>query len=154
WKRMRWTRRGARPGPTSRAHPTSPIAPAAADIAGAASRARLPAPASNRPRRALPRRSAPPYLGDVEPLTPPVQQLGPYRLVRELGRGGQGQVWLAEDLRLKRKVALKVMTHLGPGSEPMLARFRREAEVASRLDHPGICGVHDTGVDSGVAWIA
>ncbi len=57
-------------------------------------------------------------------------RLGPYRLIKELGRGGQGIVWLAEDTRLGRKVALKVLSGLGPDAEGHLARFRREAELA------------------------
>ncbi len=77
-----------------------------------------------------------------------------YRILRELGRGGQGQVFLAEDTRLRRRVALKVLRHFGPGSEEVFARFRREAEVASRLDHPSICAVYDAGIEQGVAWIA
>ncbi len=80
--------------------------------------------------------------------------IGPYRPLRELGRGGQGVVHLAEDVRLRRRVALKVLDGLGPGSEVLLARFRREAEVAARLDHPGICAVLDAGADGGRAWIA
>jgi tetratricopeptide (TPR) repeat protein len=81
-------------------------------------------------------------------------RLGPYRLIKELGRGGQGVVWLAEDARLGRKVALKVLSGLGARAESTLARFRREAELASKLDHPGICGVHDTGIEGGVPYIA
>jgi serine/threonine protein kinase len=81
-------------------------------------------------------------------------RIGPYRLLEELGRGGQGVVWLGEDTRLGRKVALKVLTGLGPGAEMHLARFRREAALASKLDHPGICGVHDTGIEGGVPYIA
>ena len=81
-------------------------------------------------------------------------RIGPYRLIRELGRGGQGVVYLAEDTRLHRKVALKVLTALGPGSESTVKRFQREAEVASKLDHPGICGVLDAGVVKGVSFIA
>lgn len=80
--------------------------------------------------------------------------IGPYRVVTELGRGGQGKVYLADDPRLRRKVALKVLTSLGNVSEQVLARFQREAEVASRLDHPGICAVYDTGVERGVPYIA
>ncbi len=81
-------------------------------------------------------------------------RIGPYRLHEELGRGGQGVVWLAEDTRLGRKVALKLLTGLGPGAESHLARFKREAALAARVDHPGICGVHDTGIEGGVPFIA
>ncbi|MFT7619466.1 MAG: tetratricopeptide (TPR) repeat protein [Planctomycetota bacterium] len=80
--------------------------------------------------------------------------LGPYSLDREIGRGGQGLVYKAIDSRLGRVVALKVLTGLGPGAEKQIIRFRREAEVAARLDHPGICGVHDAGVEDGVPYIA
>jgi len=81
-------------------------------------------------------------------------RIGPYRLIRELGRGGQGEVHLAEDTRLGRKVALKILTNLGPVPEALVSRFRREAEVASRLDHPGICTVYEAGRVSGVPYIA
>ncbi len=80
--------------------------------------------------------------------------LGPYEIEGELGQGGQGVVYLAEDTRLHRKVALKVLTSLGPSSEDTLRRFQREAEVASKLEHPGICGVHDAGVANGTPYIA
>ncbi|MEZ6195345.1 MAG: tetratricopeptide repeat protein [Planctomycetota bacterium] len=82
------------------------------------------------------------------------QRLGPYVVVRELGRGGQGVVYLAEDTRLRREVALKALSGLGTDPERVLQRFWREAEVASKLDHPGICGVIDTGVDDGIPYIA
>ncbi len=80
--------------------------------------------------------------------------IGPFVVNRELGRGGQGVVYKATDTRLGRTVALKVLTGLGPGAEGQLRRFRREAEIAAKLEHPGICGVHDTGIDNGVPWIA
>jgi tetratricopeptide (TPR) repeat protein len=82
------------------------------------------------------------------------QTIGPYRTLRELGRGGQAIVWLAEDTRIQRQVALKVLPHLGPGGEEALKRFRREAEVASRLDHPGICALLEADLDRGVPYIA
>ncbi|MEZ6196783.1 MAG: tetratricopeptide repeat protein [Planctomycetota bacterium] len=81
-------------------------------------------------------------------------RLGPYRLEAEIGRGGQGLVHRAIDTRLGRTVALKVLTGLGPGAERQLARFKREAEVAARLEHPGICGVHEAGILNGVPYIA
>ena len=80
--------------------------------------------------------------------------IGPYRIIRELGKGGQGTVYLAEDVRLLRKVALKVLTSLAASSEAAVRRFRQEAKVASRLAHPGICAVYDSGVSRGVFYIA
>jgi len=82
--------------------------------------------------------------------------IGPYRPIRELGRGGQAVVYLAEDTRLhlRRTVALKVLRRHGPDVASGLERFRREAEVASRLDHPGICAVYDADVARGVPYIA
>ena len=83
-----------------------------------------------------------------------LEPVGPYRPLKELGRGGQAVVYLAEDMRLHRPVALKILKGLGPLSETVVRRFRREAEVASRLDHPGICAVYDAGVKKGVPYIA
>ena len=77
-----------------------------------------------------------------------------YRILHQIGRGGQATVYLAEDTHLHRQVALKV---LDPGHEidqERLDRFRREAEITSRLDHPGICAVYEAGEDRGVLWIA
>lgn len=90
------------------------------------------------------------------PPTPKDEQveIGPYRTVRELGRGGQGVVYLAEDARFGRTVALKVLGQAGPRGAEVLARFRREALVASRLNHPGICGVLDAEIESGIPYIA
>jgi WD40 repeat protein/serine/threonine protein kinase len=82
------------------------------------------------------------------------RRVGPYRLLREIGRGGQATVHLAEDTRLPRRVALKVFATGLMASEQALARFRREAESASRLDHPGICPVYEAGVDGDTPYIA
>lgn len=86
--------------------------------------------------------------------SPQVDRVGPYTLEQLIGRGGQGQVYRAVDTRLNRIVALKILTNLGPGAETQIKRFRREAQVASRIDHPGICAVHDAGIDGGVPYIA
>jgi serine/threonine protein kinase len=83
-----------------------------------------------------------------------VRQIGHYSLIDEIGRGGQATVFLAEDSRLKRRVALKVLSESASSAEETLRRFRREAELASRLDHPGICAVYEAGVEGGVAFIA
>ena len=80
--------------------------------------------------------------------------IGRFRLMRVLGSGGQGQVWLAHDQHLNREVALKVLRGGGPGAEQRIQRFRREALVASRLNHAGICPVLDAGVEDGVPYIA
>ena len=75
--------------------------------------------------------------------------IGPYRLVRELGQGGMGVVWLAEraDGGIKRAVALKLPVVSVPGR--MLAeRFGRERDILARLTHPGIARLYDAGVSS------
>ncbi len=79
--------------------------------------------------------------------------LGPYRLLREIGRGGQGRVYLAQDARLGRKVALKVLP-AGFSSASALRRLRREAAALSRLDHPGICTVYEAAEFDGIHFIA
>jgi len=80
------------------------------------------------------------------------ETLGHYKLLRELGRGGQGHVFLAEDVRLERKVALKVMAPAW-GSQ-QVDRFEREAAAASRLNHPGICPIYEAGEHEGTHFIA
>ncbi|MEZ6196583.1 MAG: serine/threonine-protein kinase [Planctomycetota bacterium] len=82
------------------------------------------------------------------------ERLGPFRILRELGRGGMGVVYLAEDEGLDRRVALKVLPDTFGGAPALVARFKREAEVASRLDHPHLCGVLRVGETDGRHWIA
>lgn len=78
--------------------------------------------------------------------------IGPFELLREIGRGAQGIVHLARDPRLDRQVALKVLG--GIWTPKMLERFQREARLGSRVRHPQVCEVFDVGVDDGVPWIA
>lgn len=86
---------------------------------------------------------------------PEPRSIGPYRLIRELGRGGQGVVHLAHDERLGRTVALKLLPRALAGEGARLpARLAREMEVLSRLDHPGICVVFDAGEVDGYAFLA
>jgi serine/threonine protein kinase/formylglycine-generating enzyme required for sulfatase activity/tetratricopeptide (TPR) repeat protein len=80
--------------------------------------------------------------------------IGHFKILKELGRGGQGVVYLAEDSKLHRQVALKVLSSLSLLSKYPLQRFKREAEAASRLNHPGICAVFDMGESDGLAYIA
>jgi len=81
-------------------------------------------------------------------------QLGPYRLVREVGRGGMGVVFLASDNRLDRMVALKLLPHSRSQDTEWLRRFRREARSASSLNHPNILTIHEIGDAAGIHYIA
>ena len=74
------------------------------------------------------------------------QRLGRYRLVARIGRGGQGEVWLARQESLERDIAIKV---LSSADGEMIARFRRDAHMASRLVHPNTIRVIDYGATSG-----
>jgi eukaryotic-like serine/threonine-protein kinase len=82
------------------------------------------------------------------------ERIGPYRVLRELGRGGQALVYLAEDERLGRRVALKVLKQALDPEGRQLRRFRRESEITARLDHPGICTVFEAGDHGGIPFIA
>lgn len=83
------------------------------------------------------------------------ERLGPYRILRELGRGGQGTVFLAEDTRIARRVALKVLaSRFDSVSDEKRNRFKREADVIAKLEHPGLCSIHDAELDGEAPWIA
>ena len=73
------------------------------------------------------------------------QNIGSYRLLREIGHGGMGKVYLARDDRLDRRVALKLLpAHLTDDAD-RVARFQREARAASALNHPNILTIYDFG---------
>ena len=78
--------------------------------------------------------------------------LGHYRILEPLGRGGVGQVFVAEDTRLGRKVALKILIDEVARSPQSRARFEREARAAASLSHSNILAIHDFGEDNGVAY--
>lgn len=81
-------------------------------------------------------------------------RIASYEVIEEIGRGAQGVVYRAHDTRLDRVVALKVLRSHWTHDARTMARFRREALAASRLDHPGICTVYDSGIEDGWAYIA
>ena len=81
------------------------------------------------------------------------RKLGPYALVRLLGRGGMGAVWEALDTRLNRRVAVKVMVAGEHASEQETERFRREAQNSAKLRHPNIVPVHDFGIEAGQHYL-
>jgi serine/threonine protein kinase len=77
-----------------------------------------------------------------------------YRLLEVLGEGGMGVVYKAEDRRLHRFVALKLLSDRISNDPVARDRFHREAEAASALNHPGICTIYDVGEEDGLAFIA
>ncbi len=79
--------------------------------------------------------------------------LSHYKIISKLGQGGMGEVYLAEDSRLDRKVALKILPeHLSERAD-LRERFEREARAVSSLNHPHICTLHDIGEQDGIHFL-
>lgn len=110
-----------------------------------------------------------PTIGDasIEGLINPAENTGPaerkarihkrivsYEILGEIGRGGMGVVYKAQDLRLKRTVALKVILAGGHAGEIELARFQTEAESVARLKHPYFVQIYEVGSDDGLPFLA
>ena len=93
------------------------------------------------------RLAAPPQLDDGTPVATCGDQVGPYRLLRELGRGGMGSVWLAErtDGSFKRQIALKLPRLAW--DEGLAGRMARERDIGALLEHPHIARLYDAGFD-------
>ena len=83
------------------------------------------------------------------------QKIGPYTILCALGSGGMGQIYLAEDAKLRRKIALKFISQQFASDPGRVQRFEQEALAASALNHPNICVIHELGrTESGRHFIA
>ena len=83
----------------------------------------------------------------------PGQKFGSYEIVKLLGRGGMGEVYLATDPRLNRNVAIKILSSNILPSSQLMERFRREAGLSAVLNHPNICIIYETGEAEGQTYI-
>jgi serine/threonine protein kinase/formylglycine-generating enzyme required for sulfatase activity len=84
----------------------------------------------------------------------PRRRFGHFELIKELGRGAQGVVYLAEDTLLGRRVALKLLVGSGAQSKEVRERFQREGKITSRLNHPGICALYEVGEVENIPFLA
>lgn len=82
------------------------------------------------------------------------QKIGHYKIIKKLGAGGMGEVFLAEDMQLKRKIALKILPAAVSQNKNYLRRFKQEAYSASALNHPNILTVHEFSDENGMNFIA
>jgi serine/threonine protein kinase len=82
------------------------------------------------------------------------ERFGRYRIVRSLGSGAMGDVYLAEDTQLDRSVALKVPRFTDEADSDLIQRFYREARAAATLRHPNLCPVHDAGEIDGIHYLS
>jgi len=84
----------------------------------------------------------------------PGEKLGRYEIRSKIGAGGMGEVYLAEDTKLDRKVALKILPADLAANQDRMRRFVQEAKAAAALNHPNIATIHEIGESDGVNFIA
>src|SRR2546423_11185181 len=84
----------------------------------------------------------------------PGTRLGRYEIRAKIGEGGMGEVYLAEDLQLHRKVALKVLPAEVASNQDRMRRFKQEATAAAALNHPNIAHIYEIGASEGMNFIA
>ena len=82
------------------------------------------------------------------------EQIGHYRILQRIGEGGMGEVFCAEDMKLGRNVALKVLPSEFAEDSKRLGRFQREARLASNLNHPNVTHIYEVGEENGIHYIA
>ena len=97
-----------------------------------------------------PVRGAIPFPSDISLVG---RQLGAYRIGASIGAGGMGEVYRAEDTRLGRDVAVKVLPAAWAADAQRRLRFEREARAVAALNHPNICTIHDVGHDQGLDFL-
>src|SRR5678816_4891280 len=81
------------------------------------------------------------------------ESIAHYRIIKKLGAGGMGEVYLALDTKLDRKVAIKVLRPDSLAEERLKKRLLREAQAAAKLDHPNICAIYDVNEVDSVTFI-
>src|SRR6478735_6520294 len=84
----------------------------------------------------------------------PGEKLGRYEIRSKIGAGGMGEVYLAEDTRLHRKVALKILPADLAANKDRMRRFEQEATAAAALNHPNVAHIYEIGESDGVNFIA
>src|SRR5438034_2207027 len=81
-------------------------------------------------------------------------RLGRYEIRSQLGKGGMGEVYLAEDTKLNRKVAIKILPAEVASDQERMRRFVQEAKAAAALNHPNIAHIYEIGESEGLSFIA
>ncbi len=114
----------------------------------------MPTPCDDTPLNAGPETFAPHPVGDTGEAEPLATRIGPYRVVRVLGRGGMGVVYEAEHEMLKNRVALKILPRSAVNDPRVMARFRREWEAVGRLVHPNVVRALHADDVGGTAFLA